>query len=106
MFNNIGRTIKILAKIIWWIGTITIVGIILFWPTAFVCYGFGELIEKACEIADNTRSVKYNSAAGNANIRSQVQKQSDYERINKLERLRAQGLISEDEYKQAVAKEQ
>ena len=50
MFENIGNTIKVMAKIFWWIGTITIVGIILIWPTAFLLYGFGELIIRVTEI--------------------------------------------------------
>ena len=54
MFNNIGRTIKIFAKILFWFGTITIIGIVAIWPTAFLIYGFGELIERTQEIAKNT----------------------------------------------------
>ena len=45
MFANIEKTIKIIAKVIWWFGTITIVGILTFWPVAFILYGFAELIE-------------------------------------------------------------
>ena len=51
MFENIGNTIKIMAKVFWWIGTITIVGILMIWPMAFVLYGFGELVEKQSETA-------------------------------------------------------
>ena len=51
MFTNISKTIKIMAKVFWWIGTITIAGILLIWPVAFILYGFGELIEKQCETA-------------------------------------------------------
>ena len=51
MFKNIGNTIKVMAKVFWWIGTVTIVGILMIWPMAFILYGFGELVEKQTEIA-------------------------------------------------------
>ena len=51
MFKNIGNTIKVMAKVFWWIGTITIVGVLMIWPMAFVLYGFGELVEKQSETA-------------------------------------------------------
>ena len=84
MFDNIGRKIKTLAKIICWIGIIASVilaiimfasaeesyneetnivlgfvyligGTLLSWIGSFFAYGFGELIEKATEIEKNTR---------------------------------------------------
>ena len=36
MFKNIGHTIKVMAKVFWWIGTITIVGSLTIWPIALV----------------------------------------------------------------------
>ena len=55
MFENIGKTLKVMAMIIWTIGLITIVGIVIFWPPAFILYGFGEIVDKLCEIEKNTR---------------------------------------------------
>ena len=94
MFENIGGTIKAMAKVFWWIGTITIVGILLIWPFAFVLYGFGELVEKNCWMARNT----YKSGI---NLPDQARK----ERIYTIERLRNYGLITSEEYKQIIAKE-
>ena len=51
MFENIGRTIKVMAKVFWWVGTITIVGIMVFWPTSWLLYGFGELVENSAKTA-------------------------------------------------------
>lgn len=82
MYKNIGRKIKGLAKFICWIGItisviwaiylfsydtdyyynnikiitgiiILIAGPIISWIGSFFAYGFGELIEKTTEIADN-----------------------------------------------------
>lgn len=86
MFDNIGKKIKSLAKVLCWIGIIAyvIIAIILFilseevfwrepelcitlgfiflivgplmsWINSFFMYGFGELIDKTCDIERNTR---------------------------------------------------
>ena len=79
MFDNVGGKIKSLAKTIFIIETIIfiigglvmlsdggdtamiygvitiIVGPLTAWVSSWLLYGFGELIEKACEIAENTR---------------------------------------------------
>ena len=71
MFDNIGGKIKILAQIITWLETIAFVifgiivttesaigvviligGPIFSWVSSMILYGFGELIEKTCKIAD------------------------------------------------------
>ena len=75
MYNNIGGKIKVLAKCIFVIDAIAmfVVGIVLLseeligaglltmflgpvlaWVSSWLLYGFGELIDKASEIADNT----------------------------------------------------
>ncbi|MCL2079175.1 MAG: hypothetical protein FWH17_04935 [Oscillospiraceae bacterium] len=72
MYNNIGAKIKILAQIIAWVGIIgsVIIGFIsltfiwgigvliggslLSWILSWFIYGFGELIQKTSEIAQNT----------------------------------------------------
>ena len=83
MFDNIGSKIKSLAKITCWIGIIfsvitsiiliskgnniaflgyafsgiafLLIGPLCSWVGSFLLYGFGELIEKTTEIAENTR---------------------------------------------------
>lgn len=55
MFSNISQTLKVTAKIFWVLGICTIVGIVAFWPLAFVMYGLGELIEQLYQIEKNTR---------------------------------------------------
>ena len=76
MFENIGSKIKTLATVSTFIGilgsiiggivlcTVDLIGVgimvmllggIFSWIASFVLYGFGELIEKACEIAKNTK---------------------------------------------------
>ena len=62
MFENIGCTIKVMAKALWWVGTITIVGIIVFWPTSWLLYGFGELVENSAKIAkDMNNALRLNA---------------------------------------------
>lgn len=58
MFENIGNTIKIMAKVLWWIGTITIIGILIIWPSAFILYGFGELITQTTNIAKGNKRIQ------------------------------------------------
>ena len=73
MFENIGGTIKAMAKVFWWIGTITIVGILLIWPFAFVLYGFGELVEKTCDIERNTGMIMKPEELKKARKRSEAE---------------------------------
>ncbi len=117
MYDNIGRKIKNLAAIIAFIQAIIpitigilmiissmdskdgsvvpgvlvmVIGSILAWISSWLLYGFGELIEKACDI-------EYY-------LRRNSHKHSYTSRISKLEKLRAQGLITEEEYKKAMLK--
>jgi hypothetical protein len=78
LYNNIGAKIMGLAKVICWIGiglsviggiiTMTgggwgvllgllsiAIGSLVAWISSLAVYGFGELIEKVSEIAQNTR---------------------------------------------------
>lgn len=115
MFENIGSKIKTLAKVICWAGIIisVIVGIVMLvsggdvgsgvglvviivgclgsWIGSFFTYGFGELIEKTTEIAENTKSL--NSANVGAG-----------DKLELLEKWKAQGLIDEDEYLEQKSK--
>jgi hypothetical protein len=124
MFTNIGKKIKALAKVICWIQIVIyiitaivmfviasesytegfyialafaflIIGPIFAWFSSFFMYGFGELIDKACEIERNTRG---------GEIKSNTQMQLDNERKNKIENLRLQGLITEEEYQNVISK--
>ena len=115
MFENIGSKIKALAKVICWVGIIIslIAGIVMLasggdvgsgvglvviivgcfgsWIGSFFTYGFGELIEKTTEIAENTKSL--NSANVGAD-----------DKLELLEKWKAQGLIEEDEYLEQKSK--
>ena len=118
MFDDIGKKIKSLATILCWVGIIAyviaaivmfsidddligigflllIVGPLMSWVGSFFMYGFGELIDKACDIERNTRGGERKSVA---------QAKVETERIEKLERLRSQDLITEEEYQQAILK--
>lgn len=82
MFDNIGNKIKTLAKVVCFIGIVSslitgivlgnllssgvglviiILGCLLSWIGSFFTYGFGELIEKTTEIANNTRQTSMTS---------------------------------------------
>lgn len=120
MYDNIGRKIKGLAKAVLIIGVIVaifagmpfvaqggniaLIGLaimiivpIFSWIFSWFIYGFGELIDKVCDIEHNT---------SNGERKSKAQKDDRPDRIRKIERLHLQGLISEEEYRQALSKEQ
>lgn len=120
MYKNIGKKIKGLAKVLFIVEAIVVVltgviiislardytiflvgmlvliiGPIVAWISSWLLYGFGELIDKTCDIERNTRSGK---------IKSEAQSKIDAERISKIENLRSQGLITEEEYREAISK--
>lgn len=118
MYNNIGGKIKGLAKaisIVEAIAAVTtgialmasdddmiLVGLVVMllgplvaWVSSWLIYGFGELVDKACDIERNTRG---------GERKSEAQTKVDDVRISKIEKLRSQGLITEEEYKQAISK--
>lgn len=117
MFNNIGGKIKGLAQVLFWLEVVAavivgivlvedtegisllfaIAGVIVAWISAWFLYGFGEIIDKLCDIERNTRG---------GERKSEAQSKVDSERINKIEKLRSQGLITEEEYQRAISKEQ
>lgn len=122
MFDNIGSKIKSLAKIVCWAGIIitVIAGIVLLasggdvsspiglvlviagpissWIGSFFVYGFGELIEKTSEIAENTKP------KGATPISSQEVAEGVENEDKKalLKKWREQGLITEEEYQQKM----
>lgn len=120
MYDNIGGKIKGLAKASFIVAAIAevitgialmaadedlilygllvmVVGPIVAWVSSWLLYGFGELIDKASDIERNTRG---------GERKSEAQAKVDSERVNKIEKLRSQGLITEEEYQQAISKEQ
>ena len=116
MYDNIGKKIKSLAKWTFIVEAIAAIitgisllvadedlilaglltffcGPIVAWVSSWLLYGFGEIIDKLCDIEFNTRS----SAR-----KSPVKTTQDRERINKLDKLLSQGLITEEEYQKAL----
>lgn len=117
MFHNIGRKIKALAVIVCWFGiigsfisgllliandedaigvglAIMIGGIFVSWLGSFFTYGFGELIDKVDQIEQDIKK-------GNSTF-TQVKTPSTP--FDELDKLRAEGLITEEEYRNAIAK--
>ena len=120
MYNNIGEKIKSLATILFLIEAVAavILGItliatdedLMLWgalaltlgpavacASSWLLYGFGELIDKVCDIELNTRGEERKSKA---------QSRIDEERISKLEKMRSKDLITEEEYQKAISKKQ
>ena len=125
MFDCIGKKIKSFAEGFLWVGGVIyaaaalimfliaedsydeelyitwgwiclIAGPISTWISSLFMYGFGELIDKVCEIEENTRGT----------IKKSLAKQKpNPERIEKIEALHSQGLISEEEYQQVISKD-
>lgn len=115
MFNNVGRKIKNIAGLICGLGIVAsfiaamivaviisnlgagitvlvffliiIAGIIVSWLSSIFIYGFGELIEKTTEVAENTKSLK--TSEGSTDVK---------EKLEILEKCKEKGLIYEDEY--------
>lgn len=120
MFDNIGTKIKSLAKIVCWVGIIitVIAGIVMLasgndisspiglvlivagpigsWISSFFVYGFGELIEKTTEIAENTKP------KGVTSITPQGVTEGVEDKKVLLKKWREQGLITEEEYQQKM----
>ena len=117
MYENIGGKIKTLAKVICWIeifacevggivlctmGSVfsvcmglllMILGSLLSWVGSFMLYGYGDLISRVQSIEENL----YDSAGSSG----ESEKDS---RIAELEGLKRQGLITEEEFENAIGK--
>lgn len=142
MFENIGRKIKGLTKIICWVGIIAsvvaaiammsmgddillvigiimlVVGPIMSWVSSFIMYGFGELVDRTTSVEQilsggqpmssgsyPTSSGSRPTSEGSRPLRPMVDPSKfEQDRKEQLEKLRSQGLISEDEYRQAISK--
>jgi hypothetical protein len=108
MYDNIGGKIKGLAKASFIVAAIAevitgialmatdedligygllvmFVGPIVAWVSSWLLYGFGELIDKACDIECNTRG---------GERRTETQARGNSERISKIEKRRAPGVIT------------
>lgn len=136
MYDNIGKKIKLLAKAVTIVFSVAsiIVAIasivsnvpwgavfffmpILFWISSFVLYGFGELIDKVCDIEARVRNVECKREIQGKEDRGQKVERSATDinyyqlkekniRLAKIEKLRDQGLISEEEYCEIISKEE
>lgn len=102
IYDNIGRKIKKLAIATFIVGAIAavieglaqintddVVGILtLFlgpvaaWVSSWLLYGFGELIETNCEIAENTRQNKSNSKQAFSNTTAKKEKSKKIEAVD------------------------
>ena len=135
MYDKIGGKIKVLTKAIAIIGIVasviygivllslgqTVTGIIylllmpfLIWISSFVLYGFGELVEKVCNIEKKIRKGSSETDTEDEEKDSDEDYEEDddsdeyntyNERIAKIEELRDQGLISEEEYIELIPDE-
>ena len=121
MFTNIGGKIKLLAKILCWIGIISsiitalvmfildgafnmdgvyvgigfavlVVGCLGAWVSSWLAYSWGETVE-------NVQAIR-NAIAKDGDVTIQKQKS-----VSELDTLLAQGLISQEEYNKAINKE-
>ena len=120
MFNNVGKKLNSLAMVMFVVLAIIsfIAGILvlsinddfiapglliifcgplvaLFF--SWLLYGFGELIDKVTDIERSIRRGEH---------KSEAQTKFDSARINRIEKLRSQGLITEEEYKKAISNAQ
>lgn len=124
MYENIGKKIKVLAQVVAWIGIIAsviagicfiivggyygggamilagfavmIVGAFFSWISAFFTYGFGELVDNSAIIAGKQK------ADASEAYRAPVQETVDPRR-QALDKMRREGLITEEEYNAKIA---
>ena len=84
----------------------------IIWIGSWVMYAFGELVDKTCDIAAGNRPVVggapvySNPNAPAAPVVSKTKAAEMNKRIAQIEDLRSKGLITEEEYREAIAKVQ
>lgn len=141
MYDEIGKKIKMLAKVSFYImaGIIGILGIVLavslfndelmlavlallgtaviiflVWISTFILYGFGELIDRACNIdrkfnRGSGKSVEYDEyeIEKKKKVEAEVAKalKEERKRIEKLKNLLKQELITQEEFEKSMFKE-
>ena len=124
MFNNIGKKIKALAKIICWFGIISsifsgivllafagefwgfaiiglstmIVGPLLAWISSWMLYSWGDLV-------DNVQAIKCKQCGEEVPVAPATTPKKQSTNKQKLTELLASGLISFEEYNKALEKE-
>ena len=76
---------------------------VIIWISSWVLYGFGELVENATN-NQKTAPVAQKSTPVMAKPAAHAPQQDVSERIRNLQNLRAQGLITEEEFQQALTK--
>ena len=114
-YNEIGKKIKLLAKMsfiveaigaiitgiaflidwgldAWWALFIIFFGPIVAWVGSWLLYGFGEIIDKLCDIEENTRKNGKKTAFPNNDTTNNNNKRL------KIKNLLDKGLITEEEY--------
>lgn len=123
MFNNIGKKIKSLSKVICWIGIIIslVLGIVCFavledlevlfgflviflgsllsWLNTFILYAFGQLVDNSDILVVNTKKTQ---ESGEEKCDSKKTTLSD--KKNQLTRLKKQNLITDEEYSEKLKK--
>ena len=145
MYDNIGRKIKGLAKALFIVEAIVafIAGIVLMaidedfillgllfmflmpvaaWISSWLLYGFGELVEKACDIEQSiyqserslrkiaAKSAEHSTTGENASVQNEIAKKevvsSDIDkRFSGLKKLLSKKLITEEEYSELLSKD-
>ena len=92
--SMIGISLMLLGEGLMLAGFIIIIfGSLMSWLSSWALYGFGEMIDKICDIERNTRKDK---------LKSDNQTKPDNEKISLLEKLHLQNLITDEEYQQAL----
>lgn len=119
MYDNIGGKLKTLAKVQFWIAAIAsaITGIVMLvsemvlgllflfgvpviaWIATWLLYGFGELVEKVCHIEGGLCNGTAGTTVGNKTVIAPIDS-----RTKDIMELHQQGMITDEEYEQAMAK--
>lgn len=115
MYDNIGKKIKIITiihTIIFIILSMSAGVILVFkeinygyiliflvpfviWASSFVLYGFGELVEKTCDIRRKICGER---------VKKIIIDENNDNRRRDIDKLRFQGLITDEEYREAIKK--
>ena len=131
LYENIGKKFKLLAMVSCVIESFAAViagiaitpstpigllfiffGPVVAWVLSWMLYGFGELIDRACEIADNTKNgaqpTKTQAVHTNTSPTPPTPEMPtvNQDKIQTLDNLLSQGLITEEEYQTVMKKYQ
>ena len=123
MFDNIGKKIKTLTKVVCWIGMISTLalgivlvavdddnvafgipimvgGPLLCWLGSFLMYGFGELVDRTMSIEEMMRGGKGSAGSSySGNSAASMRRQDELKRLLNL------GLITEAEYNEKMSEQ-